>query len=80
MVDPRENEELDQELSVDDLKGLSGGINLPQGQSGNPTFTNRNTFDFGANDNSNQSDDTNPNFRDAQEFIGNGLGNWHQNQ
>ena len=58
MTDPKEtNEDLNEELSTDDLKSVSGGLNLPQGQSGN-TFTNLNSFDFGGNNNVSQDNES----------------------
>ncbi|WP_413358800.1 CCRG-2 family RiPP [Prochlorococcus sp. MIT 1201] len=59
MTDPNEtNEDINEELSLDELKSVSGGLNLPQGQSGNPTFPNLNSFDFGGNNNVSQDNES----------------------
>ncbi|CAE21205.1 possible Glucose-6-phosphate dehydrogenase, C-ter [Prochlorococcus marinus str. MIT 9313] len=38
ITNPKENEEINEELSTEELKSVSGGINLPKGQTDNPSF------------------------------------------
>ena len=55
MTDPKENEEINEELSIDELKSVSGGLNLPSGNDPtvNPSQNNSNSLNL--SDNSDRS-------------------------
>lgn len=60
MTDPKENEQVDEELSTDELKSVSGGVNLiniRNNPSFNPSQNNRNSLNL-----SSVSEDSNNNY------------------
>lgn len=53
MTDPKENEEISEELSTDELKSVSGGVNLVSRNDPtvNPSQNNRNSLNLSGNNN-----------------------------